>query len=135
MTRRRPAHRLTSALIGAIVAAIGALTGALLSGRELDTELIAIVSLAAIGGWLLVTALLSSRRPRGGAWAESTPVAYSPLGASTPASKDVDTPPAADLKTPPADVVETPEAPADPPLTAAARKAAAKAKISGTDAL
>ncbi len=74
MTRRRPAHRLTSALIGAIVTAMGVLTGALLSGRELDTELIAIVTLASIGGWLLVTALLSSRRPRSGAWADLAPL-------------------------------------------------------------
>ena len=68
MTRRRPAYRLTSALIGAIIAALGLLTMALLSGRELDTELIAIVALAAVGTWLLITALLSGRKPRSGQW-------------------------------------------------------------------
>ena len=77
MTRRRPAHRLTSALIGAVVAAVGVLTIALLSGRQLDTELIAIVTLAAVGGWLLITALLAGRRPRSGRWTgQDEPASY-----------------------------------------------------------
>jgi len=77
MTRRRPAHRLTSALIGAIITALAALTAALLSGRDLDTELIAIVTLAAVGAWLLITALLSGRKPRSGSWAPEPPYAPS----------------------------------------------------------
>ena len=91
MTRRRPAHRLTSALIGAIIAALGVLTGALLSGRNLDTELIAIVALASIGVWLVLTALLSARRPRSGACAPQPGTwtaensAYATPGAATPA--------------------------------------------------
>jgi hypothetical protein len=129
MIRRRPAHRLTSALIGAIIAALGVLTMALLSGRDLDTELIAIVALAAIGGWLLITALLAGRRPRAGQWAgQAEPSVYA--GTATTSA--------------PARVVNYHDADADdeddddaskagePPLTAAARKAAARAKVADT---
>lgn len=123
MIRRRPAHRLTSALIGAIVAAMGVLTGALLSGRELDTELIAIVALASVGGWLLVTALLSSRRPTSGTWAQPSPTYAPGLPTMSSAGGDDGGPSA------------TPET----PLTAAARAAASKAqrtskKDAGTEA-
>lgn len=112
MNRRRPAHRLTSALIGAIVTAMGALTAALLSGKDLDTELIAIVALASVGGWLLITALLSSRTPRSGPDEGSWPGASSTADAPGVAwSSDASQPPA------------------EAPLTAAARKAASRAKI------
>lgn len=116
MNRRRPAHRLTSALIGAIITALGVLTGALLSGRDLDTELIAIVALASIGGWLLITALLSSRSPRSGAWAAAPePSGYTRNDSATSLDE------VADVESPMA-------APQVPPLTAAARKAATRAK-------
>lgn len=115
MTRRRPAHRLTSALIGAIVTAVGILTIALLSGRRLDTELIAIVALASVGGWLLLTALISSRRPRSGQWAaQGEPSVYAGGFSSIPLGVQ----PIEDAMT----------ASSEPTLTAAARKAASKAK-------
>jgi hypothetical protein len=115
MTRRRPAHRLTSALIGAIVTAVGVLTIALLSGRKLDTELIAIIALASVGGWLLITALISSRRPRSGQWAaHGEPSVYASGFPSTPAGVQTNE--------------DTMTASDEPPLTAAARKAASKAK-------
>ncbi len=121
MNRRRPAHRLTSALIGAIITAMGVLTGALLSGRDLDTDLIAIVALASVGGWLLITALLSGTRPRSGAWtAEPTPVPYATSGA----------PPTSD-----ASLHEGAPSRSEAPLTSAARSAASKAKRGSTDAL
>ena len=110
MTRRRPAHRLTSALIGATVAAVGVLTMALLSGRKLDTELIAIIALAAVGGWLLITALLSGRRPRSGQWAaQAEPAAYAGSFSNTPPGVATD----------------------DAPLTTEARKAATRSSRSG----
>ncbi|NTV39061.1 MAG: hypothetical protein HGA51_03760 [Demequinaceae bacterium] len=116
MTRRRPAHRLTSALIGAIITALGVLTAALLSGKDLDTELIAIVTLASVGGWLLITAVLSSRSPRSGAWApEPWPSGYARNDSVASSEDRVD----AGQQTP---------APHVPPLTAAARKAATAAK-------
>jgi len=115
MTRRRPAHRLTSALIGAIVTAVGVLTIALLSGRELDTELISIIALASVGGWLLITAMLSGRRPRSGQWAaEPSPSVYARDFSSTPPASEMH-----DAAMHDAD---------EPPLTAAARKVASKAK-------
>lgn len=137
MTRRRPVHRLTSALIGAIVTACGALTIALLSGYDLDTELIAIVSLGAIGGWLLITALLAGRSPRrpgteftGGVPAQPSapgafagpPAPYASSGADLDAdiSHDADAAPA---DAAPADAAAAPT----PPLTAAARRAAERA--------
>lgn len=120
MTRRRPAHRLTSALIGAVVTAVGVLTIALLSGRELDTELISIITLASVGGWLLITAMLSSRRPRKGQWAaEPSPSVYARDFSST-------APPAARHDAAATDSDE-------PPLTVAARKAASKAKRSDAE--
>ena len=116
MTRRRPAHRLTSALIGAIVTAVGVLTIALLSGRKLDTELIAIIALASVGGWLLITALISSRRPRSGQWAaQGSPSVYAGAFSNTPPGVVTD------------DAGSMPGS-QDAPLTAAARKAASKAK-------
>lgn len=120
MNRRRPAHRLTSALIGAIITALGVLTGALLSGRDLDTDLIAIVTLASVGGWLLITALLSGRKPRSGAWAaEPTPVESATTSSTTPAGDAVH---------------EGAPSRNEGPLTSAPRSAASKAKRDSTDA-
>ena len=116
MTRRRPAHRLTSALIGAIIAAMGVLTGVLLSGRELDTELIAIVALASVGGWLLITALLSGRHPRSGAWADPAPL-YAADSPTMPGASDIEA---------------VPPSASESPLTAAARAAAGRAQRNST---
>lgn len=124
MIRRRPAHRLTSALIGAIVTALGVLTIALLSGRDLDTELIAIITLAAIGAWLLITALLAGRRPRSGQWTDHSESSVYAGPAPTPSPATVA--PHVD----PEDHADDDDAATvtPPPLTAAARKAAARAK-------
>jgi len=125
MTRRRPAHRLTSALIGAIVTAVGVLTIALLSGRELDTELISIIALASVGGWLLITAMLSGRRPRSGQWAaEPSPSVYARDFSSTPPASEMHD---AAMHDAAMHGASTPDAD-EPPLTAAARKVASKAK-------
>lgn len=116
MTRRRPAHRLTSALIGAIITALGVLTAALLSGRDLDTELIAIVTLASVGGWLLLTALLSARSPRSGVWATVPEPSRYARDNAEPSFAGV------------VGVEHQMPASHEPPLTAAARKAATRAK-------
>lgn len=62
MTRRRPVQRLTSMLVGAIVTALGAITIAVLSGRRIDVELVWIIGLAAVGGWLMLTAIMAGLR-------------------------------------------------------------------------
>ncbi len=62
MIRRRPVQRLTSLLIGAIVTALGAITIAALSGKIIDVELVWIIGLAAVGGWLLLTAIMAGMR-------------------------------------------------------------------------
>jgi len=62
MTRRRPVQRLTSLLIGAIITALGAITIAVLSGKSIDVELVWIIGLAAVGGWLLMTAIMAGMR-------------------------------------------------------------------------
>lgn len=62
MTRRRPVQRLTSLLIGAIITALGAITIAVLSGKSIDVELVWSIGLAAVGGWLLLTAIMASMR-------------------------------------------------------------------------
>lgn len=122
MTRRRPAHRFTSALIGAIIASLGVLTGALLSGRDLDTNLIVIVALAAAGVWLMITALLSARRPRSGAWA------------AEPSPADGKTPGTGTALPDPYEGHEGTPPHGEAPLTTAARTAAGKARKKSTDA-
>lgn len=62
MIRLRPVQRLTSLLVGAIITALGAVTIAVLSGRSIDVELVWIIGLGAVGGWLLLTAILAGRR-------------------------------------------------------------------------
>ncbi len=62
MIRRRPVQRLTSLLIGAIITALGAITIAVLSGKSIDVELVWIIGLAAVGGWLLLTAIMAGMR-------------------------------------------------------------------------
>ncbi|MCB2411482.1 hypothetical protein LGT39_01295 [Demequina sp. TTPB684] len=62
MIRRRPVQRLTSMLIGAIVAAFGGITIAVLSGEKIDVELVWIIGLGAVGGWLLLTAVMAGIR-------------------------------------------------------------------------
>ena len=62
MIRLRPVRRLTSLLIGAIIAALGAITIAVLSGKSIDVELVGIIGLAAVGGWLLLTAIMAGMR-------------------------------------------------------------------------
>ena len=62
MIRRRPVQRLTSLLIGAIITALGAVTIAVLSGKSIDVELVWIIGLGAVGGWLLLTAIMAGMR-------------------------------------------------------------------------
>lgn len=62
MIRRRPVQRLTSMLVGAVITALGAITIAVLSGESVDVELVWIIGLAAVGGWLLLTAVIAGAR-------------------------------------------------------------------------
>ena len=62
MIRRPPVQRLTSMLIGAIIAAFGGITIAVLSGKTIDVELMWIIGLGAVGGWLLLTAVMAGLR-------------------------------------------------------------------------
>lgn len=57
--RRRAGQRISSALWGLLVAGVGGLLIASYSGYEIDLELAAIIVLAAIGGWLLLSAAVS----------------------------------------------------------------------------
>jgi hypothetical protein len=49
-------------LIGAIITAFGWITIAMLSGKTIDVELVWIIGLGAVGGWLLLTAVLAGIR-------------------------------------------------------------------------
>ena len=70
--RRRPTERVTSALWGALVAGVGALMIATFSGYEVDLELAGIIALVALGGWLVLSAVLSGKpRERSTMFAES----------------------------------------------------------------
>ncbi|WP_062293779.1 hypothetical protein [Demequina phytophila] len=60
--RRGAAERVTGVIWGAIVAAAGAFTIAALSGYDVDLEVLAIVALVVLGGWLLASALAAASR-------------------------------------------------------------------------
>ena len=85
MTRRRLVQRLTSAAVGATIATFAGIAIAALSGANLDVELVFIIGLAAMGGWLLLTAALTPTRRGASPDVYSTPA---PVGA--PASIDSD---------------------------------------------
>jgi hypothetical protein len=54
-------QRITTIVWGGLITAAGVLTAYALNGVHIDVELVAIVALAALGGWLLLSALFSSR--------------------------------------------------------------------------
>ncbi|WP_062305040.1 hypothetical protein [Demequina subtropica] len=60
--RRGAAERVTGVIWGAIVAASGACAIAALSGYDVDLQLIAIIALAALGAWLVVSAVVLATR-------------------------------------------------------------------------
>ncbi|WP_062380503.1 hypothetical protein [Demequina pelophila] len=62
--RKSPSERVTGAVWGVIVAALGGLGIAALSGWSVDAELALIIALAAMGGWLLASALAVGVRQR-----------------------------------------------------------------------
>ncbi len=57
--RRRAGQRVSSALWGLLVAGVGVLMISAYSGYGIDLELTAIIVLGAIGGWLVLSALVS----------------------------------------------------------------------------
>ena len=58
--RRRAGQRIASALWGLLVIGAGVTMGVAFSGYEIDLELAAIIALTAVGGWLILSAALSS---------------------------------------------------------------------------
>lgn len=59
MLRRRAGQRISAAVWGLLVIGSGALMAAALSGYEIDLQLGAIIVLASVGGWLLLSAAVS----------------------------------------------------------------------------
>ncbi|MDE0572503.1 hypothetical protein ON058_03645 [Demequina sp. B12] len=57
--RRRIGQRLSSALWGLLVMGAGALMIVSFSGYDVDLELLAIILLGSLGGWLILSAALS----------------------------------------------------------------------------
>lgn len=64
--------RVTTIVWGGLITATGVLTAYALNGVHIDMELAVIVALAALGGWLLLSAVFSSRPQRTIAQAPST---------------------------------------------------------------
>ncbi|WP_062317504.1 hypothetical protein [Demequina maris] len=62
--RRGATERITGIIWGAIVTAAGACLIAALSGYAIDLELVAILALVALGGWLLFSAISVAMRDR-----------------------------------------------------------------------
>lgn len=58
--RRRAGQRIASALWGLLVIGAGVTMAVAFSGYDIDLELAAIIALTAVGGWLILSAALSS---------------------------------------------------------------------------
>ncbi|MFV0287048.1 MAG: hypothetical protein ACK5IM_11820 [Demequina sp.] len=58
--RRRAGQRIASALWALLVIGAGVMLAVAFSGTDIDLELAAIIALAAVGGWLVLSAALSS---------------------------------------------------------------------------
>ena len=85
------AERVTGVIWGAIVATGGGFLIAALSGYDVDLELVAIVALIALGGWLLFSAIAVSmrQRPRAqAAWDVPRQEPATPPDASSPAERE-----------------------------------------------
>ncbi len=84
-TNRRPANdRILGALWGSVVAGTGILLVLTFSGYVIDIELVSIVALVVIGGWLALSAVLSGRsRDR----IAATPASFAEGETHTTASK------------------------------------------------
>lgn len=63
--------RVTTIVWGGLITASGVLTAYALNGVHIDVELAVIVALTALGGWLLLSALLTSKPRREAAAASS----------------------------------------------------------------
>ncbi|MDN4474997.1 hypothetical protein QQX09_03895 [Demequina sp. SYSU T00192] len=72
--RRGATERITGLIWGAIVTAAGACLIAALSGYAIDLELVAIVALVALGGWLLFSAIGVAMRDRRRETSQQQPV-------------------------------------------------------------
>lgn len=82
-TRRRLGQRLSTVLWGVLVIGTGMLMIASFSGHDIDLELAAILLLAGIGGWLLISAALSGLGRRRQVAAATAPVTEEPLTPET----------------------------------------------------
>jgi hypothetical protein len=84
--RRHASDRITGALWGALVTSVGVLMIATFSGYTVDLELTGIIALVALGGWLVLSAVLSGK-PR-----ERVP--FTPTHVSIPPVREphIDTP-------------------------------------------
>ncbi len=82
--RRGAAERVTGVIWGAIVTAVGGFLIAALSGYDIDIELVAIVALAALGAWLLFSAIGVALRDRPGRGSGGGYAAAPPASSSAP---------------------------------------------------
>ncbi|WP_144276217.1 hypothetical protein [Demequina sp. NBRC 110053] len=72
--RRRAGRRISAALWGLLVIGAGILSIVAYSGYEIDLELAAIILLAAVGGWMLLSAAVSGLGRKREAAAATAPV-------------------------------------------------------------
>lgn len=62
--RLRPSERVAGTIWGLIVTAAAVTAMVALSGYNIDTELVLIAALVALGGWLVISAVLAARPKR-----------------------------------------------------------------------
>ncbi|WP_297080868.1 hypothetical protein [uncultured Demequina sp.] len=82
--RRRAGQRIASAVWGLLVAGAGGLLIAAFSGYDIDLELAAIITLGAVGGWLLLAGMLRGLGRQRDVRAATTPVVEEPMRATPP---------------------------------------------------
>ncbi len=89
--RRRAGQRIASALWGLLVIGAGVTMAVAFSGYDIDLELAAIIALTAVGGWLVLSAALSSIGRSREVRAATAPVVEETLAGVDTTLADVDT--------------------------------------------
>ncbi|WP_084127824.1 hypothetical protein [Demequina sp. NBRC 110055] len=88
--RRRAGQRIASALWALLVIGAGVMMAVAFSGTTIDLELAAIIALGAVGGWLILSAALSSIGRSREVRAATAPVVEEPLHDAAAATETPD---------------------------------------------
>ncbi len=106
--RRRAGQRVASALWALLVIGAGVMMAVAFSGTSIDLELTAIIALGAVGGWLVLSAALSSMGRSREVRAATAPVVEEPLYDAAPTdTSDADVAPTSVMPVSPSEPTPT----------------------------